>query len=160
MGKLDFSGIINRDREEHKSKRFEGTFLEYLNIVKENPEISMLAHQRMFKLITEPGIETIKTDENPRLRRIYGNDVVKKYKFFEDEFFGIDNTIMKIVRYFHSAAMAGEEARQVLYLVGPVGAGKSSLMEAIKRALEMSPPIYAIKGCPIREEPLHLVPKH
>jgi len=52
---------------------------------------------------------------------------------------------MKIVRYFHSAAMAGEEARQVLYLVGPVGAGKSSLMEALKRALEMSPPIYALK---------------
>jgi len=57
---------------------------------------------------------------------------------------------MKIVRYFHSAAMAGEEARQVLYLVGPVGAGKSSLMEALKRALEMSPPIYALKGCPMR----------
>ncbi|HEX9059074.1 MAG TPA: serine protein kinase, partial [Clostridia bacterium] len=50
--------------------------------------------------------------------------------------------------------------RQVLYFVGPVGSGKSSLMEALKKALEMSPPIYAIKGCPVREEPLHLVPKH
>jgi len=114
----------------------------------------------MYKLITDPGVKVIETDENPRLRRIYGNDVIKKYKFFDEEFFGIDKTIMKIVRYFHSAAMAGEEARQVLYLVGPVGAGKSSLMEALKRALEMSPPIYAIKGCPMREEPLHLVPKH
>ncbi|MFZ5989904.1 MAG: serine protein kinase [Bacillota bacterium] len=160
MEKRDFSSIIRKDREEHKSMRFEGTFLEYLDLVKENQEISILAHQRMYKLITDPGVELIKTDENPRLRRIYGNDVIKKYKFFDGEFFGIDKTIMKIVRYFHSAAMAGEEARQVLYLVGPVGAGKSSLMEAIKRALEMSPPIYAIKGCPMREEPLHLVPKH
>lgn len=160
MEKRDFSSIIRKDREEHKSKKFVGTFIEYLDIVKENPDIPMLSHQRMFKLITEPGVEVIKTDENPRLRRIYGNDVIKKYKFFDEEFFGIDRTIMKIVRYFHSAAMAGEEARQVLYLVGPVGAGKSSLMEAVKRALEISPPVYALQGCPMREEPLHLVPKH
>ena len=160
MEKLDFSSIIRKDREERKAKHFEGTFLDYLEIVKENPEIPMLAHQRMYKMITEPGVEVIKTDENPRLRRIYGNDTIKKYKFFADDFFGIDKTIMKIVRYFHSAAMAGEESRQVLYLVGPVGAGKSSLMEALKKALEKSDPIYALKGCPMREEPLHLVPKH
>jgi len=160
MERLDFSSIIRKDREERKAKHFEGTFLDYLEIVKENPEIPMLAHQRMYKVITEPGVEVIKTDENPRLRRIYGNDTIKKYKFFADDFFGIDKTIMKIVRYFHSAAMAGEESRQVLYLVGPVGAGKSSLMEALKKALENSDPIYALKGCPMREEPLHLVPKH
>lgn len=160
MERRDLSSIIRKDREEHKVKHFEGTFIEYLDILKENPEIPILSHQRMYKVITEPGIEVIKTDENPRLRRIYGNDSIKRYKFFEDDFFGIDKTIMKIVRYFHSAAMAGEEARQVLYLVGPVGAGKSSLMESLKKALEMSSSIYALKGCPMREEPLHLVPKH
>ncbi|MCX7745550.1 MAG: PrkA family serine protein kinase [Clostridia bacterium] len=160
MNRHDISSIIQKDREERKSAHFEGTFLDYVNIVKENSEIPMLAHQRMYELITGPGVETIKTDENPRLRRIYGNEIIKKYKFFEDDFFGIDKTIMKIVRYFHSASMAGEESRQVLYLVGPVGAGKSSLMEALKRALESCPPIYALKGCPVREEPLHLVPKH
>lgn len=160
MGKVDISSIIQKDREERKSGIFEGVFLDYLEIIKQNPDISMLAHQRMYNIITNPGVEVIKTDENPRLRRIYGNDVVKKYKFFEDDFFGIDKTVMKLVRYFHSAAMAGEESRQVLYLVGPVGSGKSSLMEALKKALEMSPPVYALKGCPIREEPLHLIPKH
>ncbi|HEY9059500.1 MAG TPA: PrkA family serine protein kinase [Pseudobacteroides sp.] len=160
MGKVDISSIIQKDREERKTGIFEGVFLDYLEILKQNPDISMLAHQRMYNIITNPGVEIIKTDENPRLRRIYGNDVVKKYKFFEDDFFGIDKTIMKLVRYFHSAAMAGEESRQVLYLVGPVGSGKSSLMEALKKALEMSPPVYALKGCPIREEPLHLIPKH
>lgn len=160
MANVDISKIIIKDREERKSVSFEGTFLDYLNIAKEKPELTMLAHQRMYEVITKPGVEIINTDENPRLRRIYGNDVIKKYKFFADDFFGIDKTIMKIVRYFHSAAMAGEEARQVLYLVGPVGAGKSSLMEALKKALEASEPIYALKGCPMREEPLHLVPKH
>lgn len=160
MKNLDFSSIIQRDRESRHGKHFEGTFLDYLEIIKKDPEIAMLAHQRMYEVITKPGVETVKTDEHPRLRRIYGNDVFKKYKFFEDEFFGIEKTIMKIVRYFHSAAMAGEESRQVLYLVGPVGAGKSSLMEALKKALEASAPIYTLKGCPIREEPLHLVPKH
>ncbi|MDP4182693.1 MAG: serine protein kinase, partial [Bacillota bacterium] len=160
MGKVDISSIIRKDREERKNGNFEGTFLDYLDLIKGNPDIAMLAHQRMYNLITQPGVEVIKTDENPRLRRIYGNDVVKKYKFFEDDFFGIDKTIMKLVRYFHSAAMQGEEARQVLYLVGPVGSGKSSLMEAVKKALEISPPVYSLKGCPIREEPLHLIPKH
>lgn len=160
MANLDISALIRKDREENKKVRFEGTFLDYLEIVKQNPDVTKMAHQRMYDILTQPGVEVIKTDEDPRLRRIYGNDIMKKYAFFKDNFFGIDGVLMKIVRYFHSAAMAGEEARQVLYLVGPVGAGKSSLMETLKMALEQSPPIYALKGCPMREEPLHLVPKH
>jgi serine protein kinase len=156
----DISGIIKKDREERESGSFEGTLLDYINIAKNNPEISILAHQRMYNLITGKGVSVLRSDENPRLRRIYGNDIIKKYAFFDEDFFGIDNTIMKIARYFHSAAMAGEEARQVLYLVGPVGSGKSSLMEALKKAMETSTPIYALKGCPLREEPLHLIPKH
>lgn len=160
MAVQDISSIIRRDRDERANGHFEGTFLEYAEMVRKDPELAILAHQRLYNLITGPGAEVIRTEENPRLRRIYGNDVIKKYRFFSDDFFGIDKTIMKLVRYFHSAAMAGEEARQVLYLVGPVGSGKSSLMEALKRALEKAPPVYALKGCPMREEPLHLVPKH
>lgn len=160
MANVDIARIIQKDREERKNAAFEGSFLDYLNIVRERPEITILAHQRMYELITRMGVDVVNTEENPRLRRIYGNDTLRKYKFFTEDFFGIDKTIMKIVRYFHSAAMAGEESRQVLYLVGPVGAGKSSLMEALKKALESSEPIYALKGCPMREEPLHLVPKH
>ena len=157
---FDFKALIQKDRDYRVKREFESTFLEYLQLVKANPEVAILAHQRLYDLIVSKGTTVVRTDENPRLRRIYGNDIIKKYNFFEDDFFGIDKTIMKIVRYFHSAAMAGEEARQVLYLVGPVGAGKSSLMEALKKALESASPIYAIKGCPMREEPLHLVPKH
>ncbi|QGU00860.1 Serine protein kinase (prkA protein), P-loop containing [Candidatus Syntrophocurvum alkaliphilum] len=155
-----FNELIKKDRERRKKNNVEISFLDYLNIVKENPVTTMLAHERMFEIITKPGTKIIKTEDYPRLRRIYGNDVIKKYNFFDNDFFGIDKTIMEIVRYFHSASMRGEESRQVLYLVGPVGSGKSSLMEALKKALEISEPIYALKGCPMREEPLHLIPKH
>lgn len=152
--------LIYEDRQERKKENFRGTLLDYLEVLKDDSSQCRLAHQRMYELIVDKGIEVIHTEEHPRLRRIYGNDMIKQYNFFKDEFFGIDKTLMKIVRYLHAAAMDGEESRQVLYLVGPVGAGKSSIMEALKRALEMSPPIYAIKDCPMREEPLHLIPKH
>lgn len=157
---VQFSELIKKDREERGKKRFNGTFLDYLNILKENPTLCMLAHERMYTTILDKGLEEINTVENPRLRRIYGNEVIKRYNFFKADFFGIDNILMKIVKYFHTAAMKGEESRQVLYLVGPVGAGKSSIMEALKSGLEISDPVYSLKGCPMREEPLHLVPKH
>jgi len=160
MEARDLADLIKKDRSERASRRFEGTFLDYLELVKKDPSLAQLAHERLYRLITEPGVETVKTEENPRLRRIYGNEIIKKYAFFSQDFFGIDRTLMKIVRYFHAAAMHGEESRQVLYLVGPVGSGKSSIVERLKRALEEAPPIYAIKDCPMREEPLHLVPKH
>ncbi|MCY6960313.1 PrkA family serine protein kinase [Clostridium brassicae] len=157
---MEFKEIIEKDRDNKKRKEFKGTFLEYLEIVKNNPEVVKLAHKRMYDIITEQGFQLLRPEENIRIRKIYGNEVIKKYNFFEKDFFGIDKVLMKLVSYFYSAAMQGEEARQVLYLVGPVGAGKSSLVEALKNALENSPPIYAIEDCPMREEPLHLIPKH
>ncbi len=160
MASFDFDNLIKKDRESKKTQQFSGLLLDYLTLIKENPKIPILAHQRMYELLIARGVETIKTEENPRLKRIYGNDVLKRYTYFTKDFYGIDKTIMKIMRYFHSAGMKGEESRQVLYFVGPVGAGKSSIMEALKQALEMSPPIYVIKDCPMREEPLHLIPKH
>lgn len=161
MSRIDFANLIKKDREERKQRQFSGTFLNYLDIVKDNPRREgMLAHQRMYEQLVSQGIEILKTEEHPSLKRIYGNATIKRYNFFKKDFFGIDNSIMKIMRFFHSAAMQGEEARQVLYLVGPVGAGKSSLMEAFKKALEMCPPIYVIKDCPMRETPFHLIPKH
>lgn len=156
----DFKNMIENDRERRKKSHFEGTFLEYLDIVKEKPETLKLAHKRMYDIVMQKGVEALRPEENPRVRKIFGNDVIKKYNFFADDFFGIDKILMKIANYFHAAAMRGEEARQVLYLVGPVGAGKSSLVETFKKALEAAEPIYALKGCPIREEPLHLIPNH
>ena len=160
MAGYDFEGLIKKDREARRQEEFSGTLLDYLAIIKRNPRAEMLAHQRLYELLTAPGVETIHTEEQPRLKRIYGNDTIKRYRYFQNDFFGIDVSIMKIMRYFQAAALRGEESRQVLYLVGPVGAGKSSLMEALKQALEKSPPIYVIKSCPLRESPLHLIPPH
>jgi len=157
---VDLQELIIKDRQSGKYEPFEGSFLDYLNLVKKNPDIAMLAHERMYKIIVGSGTESVNTEDDHRLKRIYGKETIKRYKFFEHEFYGIDKTIMELVRYFHSASMRGEESRQVLYLVGPVGSGKSSLMESLKRALEQHPPIYALKDCPMREEPLHLIPKH
>ncbi|WP_332527328.1 PrkA family serine protein kinase [Niameybacter sp.] len=152
--------MIKTDRSTRKEDKFEGTFLEYLHILQEHPEVYKLAHKRIYDLIVKQGMTSVHTEENPRLRRIYGKDTLKEYHFFKEKFFGIDKTLMKIVRYLHSAAMQGEEAKQVLYLVGPVGAGKSSLIDSIKHLLETSEPIYGLQGCPMHEEPLHLIPKH
>ena len=157
---MNFKDIIEKDREIRKKHEFKGTFLEYLEIVKKNPKIVKLSHRRMYDIIMNKGYEVLKPEENPRIKKLYGNEPIRRYNFFKNDFFGIDKVIMKLVNYFHSAAMMGEESRQVLYLVGPVGAGKSSLVESIKKALETSEPIYTLEGCPMREEPLHLIPKH
>lgn len=157
---MSFKDIIKNDRESKGKGKFEGTFLEYLDIVKEKPDTAKLSHKRMYDIIMRNGFELLKPEENPRIRKIYGNDMIKRYNFFKNDFFGIDKVLMKLVNYFYSASMKGEESRQVLYLVGPVGAGKSSLVEALKKAFEGAEPIYTIKGCPMNEEPLHLVPKH
>lgn len=157
---MDFKKIIQNDREAKVKSKFEGTFLEYLDIIKMNPDKAKLSHKRMYDTIVKGGFEVLRPEENPRIRKIYGNDIIKRYNFFKEDFFGIDKVLMKIVSYFYSASMKGEESRQVLYLAGPVGAGKSSLVESLKKAFENTEPVYILKGCPMNEEPLHLIPKH
>jgi serine protein kinase len=157
---MNFEEFIKSDRESRNKEKFEGTFLDYLEKVKENPDIAKLSHKRVYDMVFKKGVETVRAEDNPRVRKIHGNEVIKKYGFFKEDFFGIDTVLMKIVNYLHSASMNGEEARQILYLVGPVGAGKSSIVDSLKKALVECEPIYSIKGCPMHEEPLHLLPNH
>ena len=156
----DFQKLITKDRESRKKTVWKGTLLEYLDLVRENPSIASLAHKRLYDMIVTEGIEEVNLDEDPRLRRLHKGDKLKVFNFFSGEFYGMDKTINQIVRYFHSASLKGEESRQVLYLVGPVGSGKSSLVERLKHGLTTTPPFYAIEGCPMYEEPLHLIPRH
>ncbi|EOT2912380.1 PrkA family serine protein kinase [Clostridium perfringens] len=157
---MDFKEFIKSDREKHNKQKFKGTFLDYLEIVKNNPDLAKLSHKRIYDLIMDKGFEILRPEENAKIKKIYGNEKIKRYNFFKEDFYGIDTVVMKLMNYFHSASMRGEEARQVLYLVGPVGAGKSSLVESIKKVLETAPPVYVLDGCPMHEEPLHLIPKH
>jgi len=158
--KAIFEKLIREDRAARESHHWHGTFLEYLDRVREDPSITKLSHARAYEMIMAPGARDILESEDPRVKRLFKDEPVRVYDFFSEEFFGIERTVAQIVRYFHSAALKGEESRQVLYLMGPVGSGKSSLVERLQRGLEELPPVYTIEGCPMREEPLHLLPRH
>lgn len=156
----DFKAIIEKDRETRKKLRWKGTLIEYLELIRNSPDIARLAHYRLYSMIKDMGIEEVNVEEDPRLSRIFKNRKLLRFGFFADEFYGMEDTLASIVRYFHSASLQGEESRQVLYLVGPVGSGKSSLIERLKQGLEALEPVYVIDGCPMYEEPMHLIPRH
>ncbi|MGA7871510.1 MAG: hypothetical protein WCA22_11485 [Candidatus Binatus sp.] len=156
----NFERVIKEDRAARESKQWRGTLLDYLEVVKTDPIMTKLAHARIYDLIISAGLHPLADTDDPRTKRLFKDEPIKVFDFFADEFFGIERTIAQIVRYFHSASLKGEESRQVLYLMGPVGSGKSSLVERIQRGLEQIGLIYAIEGCPMNEEPLHLVPRH
>src|SRR5258708_25369935 len=155
-----FEQVIKRDRAARESKQWRGTLLEYLEIVKANPLMTKLSHARIADMMVAQGTRNIHDTDDPRTKRLYKDEPIKVYNFFADEFFGIERTISQIARYFHSASLKGEESRQVLYLMGPVGSGKSSLVARIQRGLEQVDAIYSIEGCPLHEQPLHLIPRH
>jgi len=155
-----FQKLIQEDRETRKKSSWKGTMLEYLEKVRENPGAVKLAHKRLYDMIADKGTVEVDLEQDPRLKRIFKGEKLKVFNFFTDEFFGMEKTLNQIVRYFHSASLRGEESRQVLYLVGPVGSGKSSLVERLKKGLEHIQFFYSIEGCPMNEEPLHLVPRH
>ena len=158
MSKSKFADLISKQRAEKKDESFKGTFLEYLEVLEKNPKIANLAHKRLYETLSEDGIEVLdETDE--RCRRLFDSEKTKVYNYFKPHFFGMERSLAKVMRFLRSAAMKGEESRQVLLLLGPVGAGKSALIEHIKRGLERADSIFHLDGCPIREEPLHLLPR-
>ncbi len=158
--KHTFAKIIEEDRAARESKEWRGTLIDYLEKLREDPTLCKLAHARIYDMIIKEGVSDISETDDPRIKRLYKDEPLKVYNFFRDEFFGIEKTIAQIVRYFHAASLKGEESRQVLYLMGPVGSGKSSLILKLQQGLENVDPIYAIEGCPMFEEPLHLIPRH
>ncbi|RVU86005.1 PrkA family serine protein kinase [Leucothrix sargassi] len=133
-------------------KEEEYSLNEYLDLCKSDPLTYATAAERMLKAIGEP--EVIDTATDPRLSRIFMNKVIQRYPAFSD-FYGMEESIEQIVAFFRHASQGLEESKQVLYLLGPVGGGKSSLAEALKALMEKQP-IYCIKGSPINESPLGL----
>lgn len=152
-----FLELIQKQRNKKKKEKFEGTFIEYLEMIKDNPDKIKLAHKRLYETICDHGVETVDVDSDA-YRDIFNGDKIRTYDYFKEEFFGMESVINKLMRFLKSAAHKGEESRQVLLLMGPVGAGKSALTEHVKRALD-GQSYYHLKGDPQRGEPLQLVPR-
>ena len=129
---------------------------DYLLAARDNPMMYASPSERMIAAIGEP--ELLDTSRDTRLSRMFFNRTIKRYRAFEG-FFGMEDTIERIVGYFKHAAQGLEERRQILYLLGPVGGGKSSLAERLKDLMETHP-IYVLKAgdviSPVFESPLGL----
>ena len=153
-----FLKLVTKHKETKKELKFEGTLAEYLQVLEKDPGVAKLAHKRLYDAITAHGITRLEKSDG-RCSKIFGGEELRTYDYFQSKFFGMERSLAKIMRFLRSASLKGEESRQVLLLLGPVGAGKSALMERIKMALEECEPMYHIDGCPIHEEPLHLIPR-
>jgi serine protein kinase len=125
---------------------------EYLDLCRKDPGAYATAAERMLAAIGEP--ELVDTRHDPRLSRIFANRIIKRYPAFA-EFYGMEDAISQIVAFFRHAAQGLEERKQILYLLGPVGGGKSSIAERLKQLMELQP-VYALKGSPVNESPLGL----
>ncbi|MFM9998345.1 MAG: PrkA family serine protein kinase [Betaproteobacteria bacterium] len=125
---------------------------DYLTICKTDPTAYATVAERVLCAIGEP--ELVDTRNDPRLSRIFANKILRRYPSFGD-LFGMEEAIENIVSYFRHAAQGLEEKKQILYLLGPVGGGKSSLAERLKYLIERIP-VYAIKDSPVHESPLGL----
>jgi serine protein kinase len=156
---MDFLELIKKQREEGQKESWRGTLIDYLALVKNDPTIPKLAASRLYDSIANYGVSSM-SDADPRCRKLFDGDKLKIYDYFKDDFYGHERVIAKIMRFLRAASLKGEESRQVLLLMGPVGSGKSALADALKKALEKgAEPVYHLEGCPVREEPLHLLPR-
>ncbi|MEI9994779.1 MAG: PrkA family serine protein kinase [Rhizomicrobium sp.] len=154
MSSLDVFDIFTRD---YARERFETMSLrDWLLAARDDKMLYATPPERMVAAIGEA--ELVDTAQDPRLARLFSNRTIKTYKAFEG-FFGMEDTIERIVGYFKHAAQGLEEKRQILYLLGPVGGGKSSLAERLKDLMETHP-IYVLKAgeriSPVFESPLGL----
>ncbi|MBM7620953.1 serine protein kinase [Bacillus tianshenii] len=149
---MDILRKIEKYREEEQRLKWEGTFGEYLEIIKREPWVAQSAHSRVYNMIKDAGVEEVNGQ--------------RKYNFFSSALFGLEEALERLVEeYFHPAAKRLDVRKRILLLMGPVSGGKSTLVTILKRGLEQYShtdrgAIFAIKGCPMHEDPLHLIPHH
>jgi serine protein kinase len=143
---------------DHYQQRFEAeqeqeyTIDEFLNLCKEDKSAYASPAERLLQAIGEP--EMVDTSQNSVLSRIFSNRVISRYPAFK-EFFGMEESIEQIVSYLKHSAQGLEEKKQILYLLGPVGGGKSSLAEKLKYLMQKQP-IYCLKDSPVNDHPFCL----
>jgi serine protein kinase len=150
----DITKLFKENYSATKEERI--SILDYLTLCKNDPMAYATAAERMVAAIGEP--QKVDTSGDPRLSRIFLNRTLRVYPAFKD-FYGMEDTIERIVGYYKHAAQGLEERKQVLYLLGPVGGGKSSLAERLKELMETHP-IYVLATddeiSPVFETPLGL----
>lgn len=139
-------------REDAATLQWEGIFSDYLDMVIKDPQLARLSHRRIYDMLQWSGIS----------KTVNGS---RRYKLFADELFGAERTIQQLEQLFYAASYVAEERRRIFLLMGPPGSGKSTLVTLIKKGLERysrtdEGALYAISGCPMQEEPLHLVPEN
>jgi serine protein kinase len=151
------SDLLTRYSNDYdRRKTSEMSLMEYFEECRVDPDCYSGAHERLLSAIGEPVV--IDTAKDPRLGRIFMNRTIRSYPAFS-EFYGMEETVERIVSFFRHAAQGLEERKQILYLLGPVGGGKSSLAERLKALMEVKP-IYVLKAgdqiSPVFESPLCL----
>jgi len=150
----DFKELINAQKESKKFEEWEGTVLEYLYKVKEDPAIAGFAPSRIYNMVMNKGVT--KVEDSLKLR---GYEDLVSYNFFDNKIFGTKESIHDIMRFLKAAARRTETGKRILILVGPVSSGKSTMAALLKRGLEEDTTMkFAIKGCPMHEEPMHVIP--
>jgi serine protein kinase len=148
--KLSIEAILSESEREASRYQWDGTFADYLRMVTQNPSQSRLSHSFVYDAIMSRGVET-----GPSGDPVYG--------LFDGEIFGLEHHLDRIVQHFAASAQRMEVRKRILLLLGPPASGKSSVVDLLKRALETfsrttTGAVYTISGCPMQEEPLHLIP--
>jgi serine protein kinase len=147
---VDLVEKLEQYRREEEKLAWEGTFAEYFELAVKSPRAAQLSHARVYEMLLAAGAE--------------GDGGQRGLGFFAGELFGLEAPLQQLVEYFSSAARRLEVRKRILLLMGPVGGGKSTIVALLKRGLERwtraeGGALYAIQGCPMHEEPLHLIPE-
>lgn len=150
----DIFAELDTHADARERLRWEGTFIEYVDMIKSRPHLARTSHKTLFKMVTLEGYETLK-------------DGSKRYPFFEHgkyAIYGSEKPLATFVGILEAAAYGLEQRKRILLLMGPPGGGKSTIVAALKDGLEKfsmteEGATYAISDCPMREDPLHLIPK-
>ncbi len=149
---MDFTRLLRAIQQEAQALSTEMPFEGYVEQVRKDRRLARLSHELIYDAIVDAGVST----------DLHGR---RHYDLFEDELFGADAVITQVAEYFAAAARRLEVRKRILLLIGPPGCGKSTLVNTIKAGLERYTrtargAVYAIKSCPIYEDPLHLIPQH
>lgn len=151
--KFDLFAELDGYSEQLEKLRWTGPFSQYVEMVTQNPQLARTSHRTLFNMITSHGVET--------------TDGAKRYPFFSEQgtnaLYGIEKPLQNLVGILEAAAHGLEPRKRILLLMGPPGGGKSTAVSALRRGLEeysKTPEgaTYAVAGCPMNEDPLHLIP--